>query len=308
MSKISSLTPEQQAKIPFYVDKWTKIGFDCSPLNREKAIEAMNEIYICAGKPAPKKIYFGQSPLVTLVMVNMYWYMKETGIKDKAKVIAYVKKNCQFSTCGYGAHDAGWLAFYDFFRNEVGLKEETEKLSGLFKGALELGWYWAYDDVCFISEKPTELHYNDRFELHNENGPAIAWSDNVKYYYVNGVAVPDFVIEKPETITINHIEKEDNAEIRRIMTDKYGVGRYLADVKAEIVDADMVTVDFTDAESLPMPRSLMRIKNGQQYLVGTDGSTKRAYFMSVDPAVKTCKQAHESISGGIKDENIIASS
>lgn len=30
------------------------------------------------------------------------------------------------------------------------------------------------------------LHYNDKGELHNENGPAVIWSDGAQFWYMNG--------------------------------------------------------------------------------------------------------------------------
>ena len=34
---IDSLTPEQEAKFPEYVEKWTKVGWICDPLDLEAA-------------------------------------------------------------------------------------------------------------------------------------------------------------------------------------------------------------------------------------------------------------------------------
>jgi hypothetical protein len=40
----------------------------------------------------------------------------------------------------YRSHDAGWLAFHRYFRDVVGLVEETDKLSGQWELAQSAGW------------------------------------------------------------------------------------------------------------------------------------------------------------------------
>jgi len=73
--------------------------------------------------------------------------------------------------------------------------------------------------------------------LHNENGPALR-SDIENIYFWHGVMVPAFVVTNPEWITVNHIETESNAEVRRVMIERYGQTRYLLDSGAELVHQD----------------------------------------------------------------------
>jgi hypothetical protein len=49
----------------------------------------------------------------------------------------------------------------------------------------------------------------------------------------------------------------------------------------------------------------METERGDKWLVGTDGSTDRCYYMSVPREAKTCKEAHEMIAG-VSEENILA--
>ena len=48
--------------------------------------------------------------------------------------------------------------------------------------------------------------------------------------------------------------------------------------------------------------ALMRTKDGQKWLVGSDGSTQRVYYMPVPESAKTCREAHEAISGLNEDQ------
>jgi hypothetical protein len=109
--------------------------------------------------------------------------------------------------------------------------------------------------------------------------------------------VPSFAIERPDLIKVAHIENENNAEVRRILIERMGVGKYLAEVKAEVVEWDG-GIRGCDGSS---NRVLMRSKHGM-WLVGTDGSTERVYYMSVPDDVKTPSEAHRRISG-VDDES-----
>ncbi|BAZ01942.1 hypothetical protein NIES37_59490 [Tolypothrix tenuis PCC 7101] len=65
MSLIEKLTPEQEALIPVYRDKWRKIALSTERIDREKAASAVKAAYIASGKNAPK-IIFSESPYVAL--------------------------------------------------------------------------------------------------------------------------------------------------------------------------------------------------------------------------------------------------
>lgn len=308
---ITSLTDEQKAKFSEYVAKWIGVGTCTEPANRKEAEAGIRQAYELAGKTPPKKIYWFESPLSGMVGVATYFYAQKKGIAlndlTEADIDEVIKEPISNFDC-YGQHEAGWLAFYDFFRNECGLVEETNLIEGLKKVALNAGWWWCYEDVAFICERHDICKLDERKNLHNPTGPAIHYPDGFGIHALGGVVVPGFVIESPEQITIDIIENETNEEVRRIMIERYGEGRYLTDVGAEVIHMDMVKVNVDDPEDRAMPRVLYRDKKNAQWLVGTDGSTKRVYHMSVDPQAKTCSEAHASINGNKQDEDIIASS
>lgn len=318
--KIETITNEQVAKFPDYIRKWISIGVDTTPLNMDRLKVAVKYLYECAGlvPPSEDNIIIVDSPLHGVIKVNADLYKHAHPKATRAEVIAHLQKNCEFVVGGFGQHDASWCAFYDFFRTECGLTQETEKLKGLDLMAKEACWYWPYEDRIYVSRKPTFVHLNDANVLHCDTGPCIGFADGFMatlrggdckpLYKVNDVEVPEFVIMRPETITLNHIESEENAEVRRIMIEKYGVTRYLEDIKASIVDMDMVPICSYDPNSGSMPRALISDKSKNQFLVGTDGSTKRTYYMALgQTSFKTCAEAHTAIAG-VDDSNIIANS
>lgn len=312
--KITSLTKEQEAKFADYVQKWTEIGLSCEPLDRVGILKHIERAYAMA-KPNPLKmpeqVFFFDSPLAALLGVNLYMYAKEMNIPLKnltMKDVEAVLEKKIASFCNYGSHEAAWLSFYDYMREVLGLVEETEEIEGIKGLLMNSGWFWCYEDVIFISERHNVCKVNDFGRLHCDNGPAVAYKDGYAIYAIDGVVVPEKVVMQPETLTIKEIEGEENAEIKRIMINRYGVGKYLSDIGAEVVDVDTVTVNkFDGKDAVAMPRALMRAKDGAQYMCGTDGSTERVYYMNVDPSAKTCKEAHESICS-FKDNKIVVNS
>ena len=56
---IEKFTPEQEALIPFYREKWCKIMYSTEPIDREKAADAVKEAYLAIDEKEPKIIFCG---------------------------------------------------------------------------------------------------------------------------------------------------------------------------------------------------------------------------------------------------------
>jgi len=54
MSRIERLTPEQEALIPVYREKWRAIALSTELIDRQKAVEAVKAAYVAIGKQAPE--------------------------------------------------------------------------------------------------------------------------------------------------------------------------------------------------------------------------------------------------------------
>jgi hypothetical protein len=108
---------------------------------------------------------------------------------------------------------------------------------------------------------------------------------------VNGVRVPAHVVESPEKMTADQIEKETNLEVRRVMIDAYGREKFILDSNSKIVHSDDFGVlyrkDLVDDEALMM----VKVVNSTPE---PDGSFKD-YFIRVDPnayaGLKTARAA-----------------
>lgn len=292
---IESLKPESINAFPNYVSKWTKIGLDTSPMDKQVVIADIHNLYKCGGLVAPERIIFANGPTEGALVVNMLLYKERNPSATEKRIKGSIKKEFSLQDCVFGQHEAGWLSFYDFFMSETDVKD-LEKLDGILAVARSCGWVWCFDTVCVVSRKPVVCRVNDNNQLHCVDGPAVAYEDGTKVYAYDGVIMDEDTIIHPENITVDAINDTENEEQKRIKIEIYGTSKFLTDIKASIVDLDMIKINPYDSGSDSIPRALIKDKNGNYYLAGTDGSTHRTYYMNVPNTCKTCVEAHNAIS------------
>jgi len=62
--------------------------------------------------------------------------------------------------------------------------------------------------------------------------------------------VPAFVVVRPDWITVRHVLDERNAEVRRVMIERYGQDRFINDAGAVIIDrggdGELLAIDLPD--------------------------------------------------------------
>jgi hypothetical protein len=190
---------------------------------------------------------------------------------------------------------SGWPAWLSFFRHVVKLDEshglDYSKWDHYEVAALA-GPRYMHPEFCLVSEPPLELTVDDRNRPHRDDGPFCRWADGSRIYAFHGQYVPGWILERPDLLTVEKIKAEPNAEIRRVMVEKYGPSRYLIDAGAKFLDVDGgLGLDGSAS------RALFEDADGQRWLVGTDGSTGRVYHMPAPRETATCKAAHEWMAG-----------
>jgi hypothetical protein len=103
--------------------------------------------------------------------------------------------------------------------------------------------YWT-NDVLYWTAKPAVHRAGPILGLHHDRYAAIE-SDVENLYFWHGVMVPAFVVVRPDWITVDHIDRETNTEVRRVMIERYrhgqdinGAAAFLRDAGAERLDHD----------------------------------------------------------------------
>lgn len=69
-TKIERLTPEQEASIPIYRQKWGEIAFSTKPINRELAANAVKAAYAAMGKPEPEIVFLSSPNAVREILAQ----------------------------------------------------------------------------------------------------------------------------------------------------------------------------------------------------------------------------------------------
>lgn len=242
---VKELSKESLDLIPVITDKWIKIGLQTGKANREETEKAVVLAYQNAKLKPPKEFIWVASP---------------------KEVIQFFpnKKKEYFDNVIYGQHNADTFAYYDFFLNCKEFDEKTkneirEKIVPLMTIAQNVNWWWALEDKAVLSERAVEIHFDAGNRLHRENDMAIKYADGWGFYSWHGYTIPDdktWIITNKEKLNPDVIEKESNAELRRIMLEVFGFDKYLAKRKAKVVSED---VDVNGN-----PRRLLEMKVGNE--------------------------------------------
>lgn len=131
-----------------------------------------------------------------------------------------------------------------------------------------------------VCARPTSISRDAQGRLHNDSGPAIAWPDGWSVYSVHGVRVPKELITDRSWLTVDRIRQERNAEIRRVMIERYGKDIYLKDSGAKMIHRDdWGTLWRTDFGRNEEPLVVVEVVNSTPE---PDGSYKN-YFLGVPP-------------------------
>lgn len=305
MSKIEKLTDEQMALTQTYMENSLAVGLATGPTNREEAEKALRELYTFIDLEQPATVFFVRSPseaqrlIAGLIEKKVDDRTKYGADNDEqvAKIIEGVKPRKDVYTShgySYGNHECYWIWYYKYMREVLNVPVDEKAARGLEimeRLALNSGWHYVFPNCAIICDRPQELHMENRV-LSNEEGPAFVYSDGFKCYAIEGHLVTEQIVMAPETLTTTQIKDEQNAEVRRIMIQRYGVAKYLMETGAKMIDTDPGL--GLDGSAM---RGLIEDNLGNRWLIGSDGSTGREYHMPVPNTVKTCAEAHQAISG-----------
>jgi hypothetical protein len=127
-----------------------------------------------------------------------------------------------------GPRELSFLGAYEYARNVLGLKDETEPLLGLWQVASNVGWLQPRERTCWLAERPSLLRGDAEGRLHDARGAALRFVDGRSTFAWKGVEIPRWMIEKPEAVTLAAIDAEPNVQVRRCMIEIMSPQRYIA--------------------------------------------------------------------------------
>lgn len=251
---INELTEAQVQSMPEYVDKWIKIGLDTTEIDLNACIEAVKALYLQQNKAVPKLFILANGPKEAMRFINFadkveltesqMMEMTPQELSDSVrssidKVVPKNKVSSFVSPSFYGSHDAGHLAFYDFFSEHFSI--ETEKISNFKQISINSGWGWMFSDLVIFSKKPTKISMNANGKLHNEKEPSIEYQDGTKVYSFNGINVPEKWVLERETMDPSEIFECSDVDVRAAGIALFGYSRLKNRLDYKIHDGEPTT-------------------------------------------------------------------
>ena len=203
--------------------------------------------------------------------------------------------------------DLSWIVTTHFGADQLGKPVVDRWAKPLFEAFVAGAWllYWTDDTLYWVAKPKVSVERDDRLgmrRLHHQKYAALE-SDIENLYFWHGVMVPAFVVVRPDWITAKHVTEEPNVEVRRVMLERMGVDRFMAEVDAKIV--------HEDKDQLGKRRRLLRVEQpNDEALVAVevtnsteepDGTWKN-YLIRVDPGLRDCASAVAWTFGMSKEE------
>jgi len=297
MSRTIHLNDEQRVLLEKHKEEWFKINTDTHRANREKAESLIKDIYVYNDAEQEPIFFWCESPWECILKIDYLSSLDNPSLYDEKffkenynerdAVDVYIKNYLG------GQSDVQWPALYTFCKMiDPEFKDEDEEIIDKWvELCKEVNWWFPYKDCCVISDKLQQIHYDrERDMLHNENGPAIGFSDGFGIYYLNGVRVPDWIVETPaEKLSATDFAKIDNVEVRREFVRKVGIDRLMKDLEKELLDISgdyklyRINLGKIEGDSEPIYGT---------YLQMTNPSTKDIHLECVH---ENCKNVDEAI-------------
>ena len=285
---IETLTPEQEAKFPEYVEKWTKLGLTTTPLTLD---QAEKDFFLFQKEimqmETPAKVVLVDNPIDTIYLANIFTYYPETkweDVKDQnfqefwkkisnndTPEFCWTYFDCQFW--------ASWFSFYDFIKVELGVKYPNDDKYEIFKDCQKYGLVYPLENLCIVCQPPTVIKTNAAHQLHCENGPAISYNGKWELYALNGVVMKkEHVMTPAEKIDPVVVMKETNVEVRRELLRKVGIERMLTVLPNKMLDkrgnyelySITLSPTITDARYLKMTNPSIGVFHLEGVAPGTD--------------------------------------
>ena len=235
---IDKMTPEQEAQLPVYKDKWIEIGLCTDRLTLDTARPIIDELCtVVLKKEPPKDLVIMPSPISAWKLVCV---LAKEGSKLADVDIANLPDPDVEFVWPYldGQFNAGSFGYYEFMQEVMGVKLCDE--FNVYKKTAKLSLvYTIQDTVWVLADRPMEFALNAAKVLHKDLAPAVHYSDGFSVWMLNGVRVPRWLAETPRhEIDPKRFAKIKNSEIRREFVRKLGVEAICEACGAQVIDKE----------------------------------------------------------------------
>ena len=218
---IKKLTKEQESQLSVYRDKWLAIGLSTARINREEAKKdfwLFNKLVL--GKKGQPIVVFMDSPLTAwLATCLLYQFiakceMSQVWSQVESQVRSQVWSQVELFVYPYfdGNLMSSYFSFYDYCNKVLKIKFKEQKKWDCYLQTSNVQLIYPFKEFVVMSEKPIDIKMKNNI-LHNENGPSIKYADGFSVWSLNGIKVPQWLVEtRAEEIDCNEFAKIENEE------------------------------------------------------------------------------------------------
>lgn len=276
---IKELNADQISQLSVYAERYIKLGLSTKPFTsetKESIISIIHKIYEDANLAPPTTIEFFSSP--------------NAALKVAAKARGTTSKD-ELSNLCYGSQEAGWIAYYKYFQEVVGIDLKSRLSMGDLCGLCS---FWLpYDTHVFVSQNLSEIHMENNI-LHNAKGPSWSYADGICGYTLFGVAVTEEIVMDMLPDKKNggkRILGIENAEQRLVAIKAYGAENMLEQLKAKVVDTKKGTVRDGDSRAEYVLFSVNIEGTDEKLLEMANPSEPKRHYEWVTPECTTVNEA-----------------
>jgi hypothetical protein len=191
----------------------------------------------------------------------------------------------------WGSWTSNWLPVYELLFSSFELPsadaETRRELDCWLDLARRATAYVFFKRICFVCTRPTTLSADELGRAHHDERAAVEFPDGYKLFSWHGITVPESVITCPDKITIKAIANMRNIEVRRVMIERFGGGRFITESGAKKIHEDEFGVLY--CQSIPQDEPLVMVKVINK-TAEPDGSYKE-YFLRVPPTMVKARDA-----------------
>ncbi len=146
-------------------------------------------------------------------------------------------------------------------------------------------WLWSYTGIGVQTKPPAAVPVDARNRVHREDGSAVEYGDGWGPFLWHGTIVPRNAVMTPTTITVQQIEAERNAEVKRVLIERMGPAKYVELSGAVEVSRDRFGILLRKEVAGEEPIVVVRVINSTPE---PDGQFK-IYWLRVPPNIQTAK-------------------
>ena len=181
------------------------------------------------------------------------------------------------------------------------LEVDSPQLWLLITLAESAGPWIANRGIALITDRPSDQHLDDQGRLHSWDEAALGWPAGPSFYRWHGIPVGEQLVLDPATLGPDLIQSEANVEVRRVMLERYGLERFLAEVHATQVDASRYGRLY-ESWTQTGPFRYVEVENAT---LEPDG-TRNRYVLLVPAHLQTARAAVAWTFGLSEDEYVLA--